>query len=99
MPLTGDLNLKSQPLLLANVPRDELRYDVAKACHHGSADVSWTFIEATAPVATTVSSGYNESYAHPRATVLGLTGASVADGPGADTRRSSAWRTTATSPR
>jgi len=73
--LTGDLNFRSQALLLHHVPAVEFSCHVAKACHHGSEDVSWTFIQAMSPLATLVSSGDNESYSHPRARMLGLTGA------------------------
>lgn len=73
--LTGDLNFRSQALLLQHVPAAEFGCHVAKACHHGSEDVSATFLEAMSPWATMISSGDNESYAHPRARMLGLTGA------------------------
>lgn len=73
--LTGDLNFRSHALLLKHVPAAEFRCHVAKACHHGSEDVSSTFLQAMGPLATMFSSGDNESYAHPRAKVLGLAGA------------------------
>jgi hypothetical protein len=73
--LTGDLNFRSQAVLLKHVPAAEFRCHVAKACHHGSEDVSATFLRAMSPWATLISSGDNESYAHPRAKMLGLTGA------------------------
>jgi hypothetical protein len=71
---TGDLNFRSHALLLKNVPNGEFACHVAKACHHGSEDVSCTFLEAMSPMATIFSSGDNESYAHPRAKVLGMAG-------------------------
>ena len=73
--LTGDLNFRSQAVLLKHVPAGEFECHVAKACHHGSEDVSATFLKAMSPWATLISSGDNESYAHPRAKILGLTGA------------------------
>lgn len=73
--LTGDLNFRSQALLLKHVDPTEFSCHVGKACHHGSEDVSATFLKAMAPWATLISSGDNESYAHPRAKILGLTGA------------------------
>lgn len=73
--LTGDLNFRSQAVLLKHVPAAEFSCHVAKACHHGSEDVSSTFLQAMSPWATMISSGDNESYAHPRAKMLGLTGA------------------------
>lgn len=74
--MTGDLNFKSQALLLSNIPAAEFRAHVAKACHHGSEDISFRFLQAMAPLATMISSGDNEGHVHPRALMLGLTGAS-----------------------
>jgi hypothetical protein len=48
--------------------------DIAKACHHGSADLFLPFLKAINPVATVVSSGDNEPHAHPRADALGAIG-------------------------
>ncbi len=45
--------------------------DIAKACHHGSADTLLAFMRSINPVATVVSSGDDEPYAHPRADALG----------------------------
>jgi beta-lactamase superfamily II metal-dependent hydrolase len=73
--LTGDLNFRSQALLLKHVGAAEFKSDVAKACHHGAEDVSATFLKAMSPLATLISSGDNETYAHPRARMLGMTGA------------------------
>ena len=72
---TGDLNFRSQALLLSNIPAAEFRAHVAKACHHGSEDISMKFLHAMEPWATMVSSGDNEGHVHPRALMLGLTGA------------------------
>lgn len=73
--LTGDLNFKSQAVLLKHIPSQEFSSHVVKGCHHGSEDVSWKFLQATDPVAVMISSGDNESHAHPRAKVLGWSGA------------------------
>ena len=48
--------------------------DVAKACHHGSADLFLPFLKAVNPLATVVSSGDDEPHAHPRADALGAIG-------------------------
>lgn len=48
--------------------------DVAKACHHGSADFTDLFLRAVNPLATIISSGDDESYAHPRPDALGAFG-------------------------
>src|SRR5919108_1116508 len=72
--LTGDLNAKSQQLLLSYQPDEEFAVDVAKACHHGAEDVHLDFLAAMQPRATVVSSGDNEDYSHPRPVVMGASG-------------------------
>ena len=69
--LTGDLNSRSQCLLLSYHPIQEFAVDVAKGCHHGSDDIDLRFVRAMAARATIISSGDNEDYAHPRPRVLG----------------------------
>ncbi len=73
--MTGDLNFRSQALLLQRWPDSEFHCHVGKACHHGSDDISWKFLKAMGPIATLFSSGDQESHVHPRALVLGMTGA------------------------
>lgn len=73
--LTGDLNFRSQALLLQRWPESEFACHVGKACHHGSDDLSWKFLRAMSPIATLFSSGDQETHVHPRALVLGMTGA------------------------
>lgn len=70
--LTGDLNKKSQRLLLDEYVgrRTEFLCDVAKGCHHGSDDVSYEFLQAMGPAATVISSGDNEGHAHPRPNIV-----------------------------
>lgn len=58
---------------LADV-RKAFQADVAKACHHGSSDIDDFFLEATNAIATVISSGDNESHAHPRPDALGAIG-------------------------
>jgi hypothetical protein len=48
--------------------------DIAKACHHGSADFTNLFLSAINPMATIISSGDNESHSHPRPDALGAFG-------------------------
>lgn len=48
--------------------------DIAKSCHHGSADLSTTFLRAIDAAATVISSGDEESYCHPRPDTLGVIG-------------------------
>jgi beta-lactamase superfamily II metal-dependent hydrolase len=72
--LTGDLNSRSQRLLLAYHSEDEFAVDVVKACHHGSEDVDFDFIRAVQARATVISSGDDEDYAHPRPVLMGASG-------------------------
>ncbi len=69
--LTGDLNTLSQQLLLSYFPKEEFAADVAKGCHHGAEDVLIDFIKAMSARATIISSGDNETYAHPRPVLMG----------------------------
>jgi hypothetical protein len=66
--LTGDLNADSQRALLEDYTGDRIEFlcDVAKACHHGSDDVSYEFLSAMRPAVTVISSGDNEGHDHPR---------------------------------
>jgi beta-lactamase superfamily II metal-dependent hydrolase len=80
--LGGDLNQAAMEFLLQHYGEDldadssqsVFRADVAKACHHGSADVSTDFVARINAIATVVSSGDNESYSHPRPDALGILG-------------------------
>jgi hypothetical protein len=72
--LTGDLNDRSQKLLLSYEAEEEFAVDVAKACHHGSEDVDLAFIKALRARSTVISSGDNEGFAHPRPIVMGAAG-------------------------
>jgi beta-lactamase superfamily II metal-dependent hydrolase len=74
--LTGDLNTPSQRALLEHWAGQETEFacDVAKACHHGSDDISVKFLEALNPAVTIFSSGDNETHDHPRPTIVGATG-------------------------
>lgn len=70
--LTGDLNAKAQRALLADYEGERLEFecDVAKACHHGSEDVSYEFLAALNPAVTVISSGDNEGHDHPRPSII-----------------------------
>lgn len=77
--LTGDLNYVTQQSLLQDYDghHDEFKCDVAKACHHGSHDVSINFLDALKPACTIISSGDSEGHDHPRPNIVaacGLTG-------------------------
>jgi beta-lactamase superfamily II metal-dependent hydrolase len=70
--LTGDLNADSQRALLEDYrgERMEFQCDVAKACHHGSQDVSYEFLGAMQPAVTVISSGDAEGHDHPRPSIV-----------------------------
>jgi beta-lactamase superfamily II metal-dependent hydrolase len=77
--LTGDLNDESGRILTASHNRGDinLRAEVFKVPHHGSADFSGAFLQAVAPVVSVVSSGdenARKEYIHPRATLMGALG-------------------------
>jgi beta-lactamase superfamily II metal-dependent hydrolase len=76
---TGDLNDEAGRFLTRehNAGRLDLRAEVFKVPHHGSADFSGAFVQAVAPVVSVVSSGdesARKEYIHPRATLLGALG-------------------------
>lgn len=68
--LTGDLNRAAQTALLQAHGSQAFECDVAKACHHGSDDVSYRFLQALRAAVTVFSSGDNEGYDHPRPSIL-----------------------------
>jgi len=59
---------------LVEAARNIFEVDITKSCHHGSSDFSTTYLAATNPIATVISSGDNEPYCHPRADTLGTIG-------------------------
>ena len=66
------MNRDSQRALLDDYTgnRVELQCDVAKACHHGSDDVSYEFLSTLRPAVTVISSGDNEGHDHPRPAIV-----------------------------
>lgn len=78
--LTHHTGLDSSPAtsternVLVAAGRAVFESDVAKACHHGSADFTDLFLCAVNALATVISSGDNESHAHPRPDALGAYG-------------------------
>lgn len=65
---------RAKRALLITEARAIFECDVAKACHHGSAHFSDTFLKAINASATVISSGDNESHSHPRPDALGAFG-------------------------
>lgn len=54
--------------------RGTLQVDIAKSCHHGSADFTSEFLKALNAIATIISSGDEEPHTHPRPDTLGTIG-------------------------
>ena len=57
-----------------HLTRNALEVDIAKSCHHGSADFSSEFLQVMNPIATIISSGDEEPHCHPRPDTLGTIG-------------------------
>ena len=76
--LTGDLNKQSQQYILESLEghRLELAADVVKSCHHGSDDCSYEFLQYVQAAATVISSGDDETHAHPRPNIIAASGSS-----------------------
>ncbi len=74
--LTGDLNQNSQKALLDDYSgrHGEFECDVTKGCHHGSGDVSKSFLGKVKPTVTIISSGDSEGHDHPRPEILAVSG-------------------------
>jgi len=75
----GDLNDEAGRILANqhNENKINLRSEVFKVPHHGSADFSGAFIQAVSPIVNIVSSGdesAKKEYIHPRATLMGALG-------------------------
>ncbi|MDH3593731.1 MAG: hypothetical protein OEU09_14170 [Rhodospirillales bacterium] len=60
--------------MTVSIARHVFECDCAKACHHGSPHFRNIFLRAVNAAATVVSSGDEESYAHPRPDALGALG-------------------------
>ncbi|HUQ69945.1 MAG TPA: MBL fold metallo-hydrolase [Planctomycetaceae bacterium] len=76
---TGDLNDESGRILARKNQSGEinLRSEVFKVPHHGSADFSGAFFQMVSPIISVVSSGdesAKKEYVHPRATLMGALG-------------------------
>lgn len=70
--LTGDLNKKSMDWIRSSYGDriGAFSCDVVKGCHHGSADISYNFLEHVRAAATVISSGDAEGFAHPRPEIV-----------------------------
>ena len=70
--LTGDLNKKSMEWIIDSYGDriGAFNCDVVKACHHGSGDISFKFLEQVKAGRRAISSGDAEGFAHPRPEVV-----------------------------
>ena len=66
--------IENNPEEIVEKARETFECDITKACHHGSADFMNVFLQSLNPAATVISSGDNESHAHPRSDTLGAIG-------------------------
>jgi hypothetical protein len=57
-----------------NACREHFQVEVAKSCHHGSADITNELLQSINAIATVISSGDEESFCHPRPETLGAVG-------------------------
>ena len=76
---SGDLNDEASRFLARehNKGSLNLRSEVFKVPHHGSADFSGAFLQVVSPIVSVVSSGdesARKEYIHPRATLMGALG-------------------------
>jgi len=76
---SGDLNDEASRILARAHQKGDinLRSDVFKVPHHGSADFSGAFFQMVSPIISVVSSGdesAKKEYIHPRATLMGALG-------------------------
>lgn len=76
--LTGDLNAAAHRALLDLYAGQEREFavDVAKSCHHGSDDVSYSFLNHVKAACTVISSGDAEGHDHPRPRIVAASGLS-----------------------
>jgi hypothetical protein len=77
--LAGDLNHESEMRLkdFAEDEKIDIRSEIFKVPHHGSADFDPEFLSCVEPVVSVISSGdesARKEYIHPRATIVGALG-------------------------
>ncbi len=72
LPVYDPTQVRTDEIVEAAKPT--FKVDIAKSCHHGSADFTDHFLETINAAATVISSGDNESHAHPRSDTIGALG-------------------------
>lgn len=68
--LPGDAETEEQRALLDRTPPQELRAEVLKVAHHGSAYQDPAFLDAVRPMVALVSVGVDNDYGHPSPVIL-----------------------------
>ncbi|MEV4757970.1 ComEC/Rec2 family competence protein [Micromonospora sp. NPDC049559] len=68
--LAGDAETEEQRALLDRLPAADLRADVLKVAHHGSAYQEPAFLDAVDPTVALVSVGVDNGYGHPNPAIL-----------------------------
>lgn len=74
---TGDLNQEAMARVKTALPDFDLKAEIFKTPHHGSADFDFAFIKETSPVVSIISSGDEsgaKEHIHPRATLVSALG-------------------------
>ncbi len=74
---TGDLNQEAMARVKTALPDFDLKAEIFKTPHHGSADFDFNFVKETSPVVSIISSGDEsraKEYIHPRATLVSALG-------------------------
>jgi beta-lactamase superfamily II metal-dependent hydrolase len=74
LPIPGEQATADEQAAFRGLARQVFQTDIVKSCHHGSADFMNLFLQASHSAATVVSSGDEESHAHPRSDTLGAIG-------------------------
>ncbi|PIR68526.1 hypothetical protein COU49_00595 [Candidatus Nomurabacteria bacterium CG10_big_fil_rev_8_21_14_0_10_35_16] len=69
--LTGDSTIKTEKIILANNPSENLASDILKVGHHGSrTSTSNSFLKAVSPKYALISNGKNNKYGHPHQEIV-----------------------------
>jgi competence protein ComEC len=69
--LTGDSTIKTEKIILANNPSENLASDILKIGHHGSrTSTSDSFLKAVSPKYALISNGKNNKYGHPHQEIV-----------------------------
>jgi beta-lactamase superfamily II metal-dependent hydrolase len=74
---TGDLNQEAMMRVSSELPNLDLKSEILKTPHHGSADFDYGFLKKVSPVVSIISSGDEsraKEYIHPRATLISALG-------------------------